>query len=366
MNSGASKRDGKVLLLGPVPPPYGGQSVLVESILQSRLKDRFGIIPLDCSHDLPGGVKRVWLSLKFSILLIRILLSRPGLRILHIHTSAGKAFFEKSFFAAIGRLFGKKIILHVHGGKSAEFWALAGAVKRRLIRYLLSLYDTLIVLSPAGRELYKDIIGFPGRVNVLPNAIRAERFEPAAKGRDRVTALFVGHLKPEKGLLDLFAALQVLPSSVMERLEVRIVGAADTRNNTGQVAGIYSAADLSTVRFVGLKTGAAKWREYADADIFLLPSHTEDMPITVLEAMSCGLPVLATSVGSIPELIREGENGFLVPPHAPKLIAERIVRLFHDEALRKRMGIANRRKAELEFGFGLFENRLGAIYESLL
>ncbi len=78
---------------------------------------------------------------------------------------------------------------------------------------------------------------------------------------------------------------------------------------------MFAAAELPNIEFLGTLVGEEKWRQFSSADIFVLPSHTEDMPVSILEAMAVGLPVIATEVGSIPEVIDHGVSGFLVKPH---------------------------------------------------
>jgi glycosyltransferase involved in cell wall biosynthesis len=84
--------------------------------------------------------------------------------------------------------------------------------------------------------------------------------------------------------------------------------------------------------------------EYRAADVFVLPSYAEGFPNSVLEAMSVGLPVIATSVGGVPEIVQNGVTGIVVPPRSSDALAEAIKRLIGDEAARKAMGAAAREK----------------------
>ena len=103
-----------------------------------------------------------------------------------------------------------------------------------------------------------------------------------------------------------------------------------------------------------------------DFDVFVLASRHEGLPLTILEAMSSGLPVVATDVGSVGETVENGVNGFLVPPDRPKAIAEALDRLLRDSALRLRMGEAGRRRAVAEFSMAEAVRKHAALYMEIL
>jgi glycosyltransferase involved in cell wall biosynthesis len=90
------------------------------------------------------------------------------------------------------------------------------------------------------------------------------------------------------------------------------------------------------------------------------------MPISILEAMACGLPVIATSVGSIPEVIEDNVNGYLVAPHQPATLAAKMAQLVRDDDLRRIMGSANRDKVRRGYSFEEYERKLENIYLALL
>src|SRR5262249_29475770 len=100
-------------------------------------------------------------------------------------------------------------------------------------------------------------------------------------------------------------------------------------------------------------------------DVFALSSLSEGMPITVLEAMSASLPVVATQVRANPELVREVATGFLVEPRADEAMAERLSRLFVDRSLARRLGTAGRRKVERNYSLDIMLRRYGELYLSL-
>ena len=355
-----------ILLVGPLPPPYGGQSVLVNDILGSMVAKRYPIIPFDVAHYHPHLAGRLSLSIYFTFRLIYQLLMCPSIRVLHVHTSAGIAFFEKSLFVLIGRLFSKRVLLHVHGGRFREFWESAGTVKRCLIRGLINCNHALIVLSPGMREYFLKTIASQTVLYLLPNAVKVEAPAEVLPIDGKIIFLYVGHLKAEKGLLDLCEAFHSLPNALAARCELRIMGVGDTPQNEKLVREAFLSAKLPNVVFLGLKVGSEKWSDFIASDVFLLPSYSEDLPLTLLEAMAVGLPVIVTSVGAIPEVVKEGENGFLIPPGSPDILAEKIISMVDNPEMRKAFGTANRIKIEREHSFAKYEQELAVIYETLM
>lgn len=106
-------------------------------------------------------------------------------------------------------------------------------------------------------------------------------------------------------------------------------------------------------------------RQLASLDVFVLPSGWEAFPISVLEAMSCGVPVVATDVGGTSEAVAEGETGLLCPSGDPAALADRVARLLADPDARERMGRAARERYEREFRADLMVERTAAVYDEL-
>jgi glycosyltransferase involved in cell wall biosynthesis len=103
----------------------------------------------------------------------------------------------------------------------------------------------------------------------------------------------------------------------------------------------------------------------ATADIFVLPSHNEGLPVAILEAMGAGLPVVTTPVGAIPELVIDGETGILAPPGSSSALADALARLVNDPKLRSRLGSNGRNRVETHFRIEVVADRFVSIYRAL-
>jgi glycosyltransferase involved in cell wall biosynthesis len=120
------------------------------------------------------------------------------------------------------------------------------------------------------------------------------------------------------------------------------------------------------VIFCGWVRGQKKIDEIKNADVFILPSYREGLPVSILEAMSAGLPIVSTNVGGIPNIIKDGINGFLFKPGDLEAITDRIIKLSRDEVLRLKMGEKNVVKANKMFDVDIVIKQLCQIYKELL
>jgi glycosyltransferase involved in cell wall biosynthesis len=202
----------------------------------------------------------------------------------------------------------------------------------------------------------------PRRLKVIPNFIDPDAYpeitpERRAVARARLgldpDALVIGSVAdilPGKRPSDLALAarplLQAGAQLVIAGAELDAAEAARTR----------AAAEGLDVRLVGRRTDIPEL--LPGFDIFALASDREEMPMSILEAMATGLPVVAIDVGGIPEMVIEGETGFLVPARDTAAFGERLGRLAHDPELRQRMGGAGRARAQAEFGRGPMIERI--------
>jgi glycosyltransferase involved in cell wall biosynthesis len=179
----------------------------------------------------------------------------------------------------------------------------------------------------------------PRRVSVLPNPAPALPSLPSRDelrselGLDGHVLAFAGRLGPQKALAVALDALAQLP-------EVTLVIAGDGPERSALERHARKLGLDGRARFLGRLERSAVLRLFRAADASLLSSSWENFPHTVVEALAVGTPVIATSVGGVPEVVREGENGLLVPPRDPEALAETIRRFFADDQLRRRLSDA--------------------------
>jgi sugar transferase (PEP-CTERM/EpsH1 system associated) len=216
-----------------------------------------------------------------------------------------------------------------------------------LERMAIPFVDHFAAVSKEVREAAARFGRLPAkRSSVICNGADMQRFHPGDRERraGKAALICVARLSPEKRHDVLLAAVRRLLDSGLA-LELSVVGDGPMRPALEkQIAELRLEG---AVRLLGMRDDVADLLRAAD--LFVMPSATEGMPITVIEAMACALPIVATAVGGFLELVKDGENGFLVPVGDADALAQALARLIQDRDLLRRIGAANRRVAEEKF-----------------
>jgi L-malate glycosyltransferase len=225
-------------------------------------------------------------------------------------------------------------------GYSERFTVLY-AILRPIVR-LVWHCSFLVISNSTGLRDLAHVTDPKRAILVIPNGVDTGQFIPSNNriSDGIVRILVVSRLTPRKGMRFLIRAMASLPESA----RLIIVGGGGERANLESVAAESGVTDR--VEFRGLIPHDDLPEIYRECDIFCLPSLNEGMSNTVLEAIASGLPIVATVTGGTEELVQDGENGFFVKKESPEDLADKLGRLIADPALRTRMGVASRTKAE--------------------
>src|SRR3989344_3454156 len=178
----------------------------------------------------------------------------------------------------------------------------------------------------------------------IPNGVETGRFVPIDRpANPKVKILFIGRLIPRKGFDRVVHALPKVRELAQVPFEVEVVGTGKYRQELDELGEQLGVSDL--IRYVGMVPYDQLEKSYQYADVFVLMSLSEGMPSVILEAMGCGLPIIASDVGGNNEIVHEGENGYLIIGDDVHLLADRIVNLLEDAQLRQQMGAKSRELA---------------------
>jgi len=209
-------------------------------------------------------------------------------------------------------------------------------------KYLWRLSSLIVCNAEASKRMLMERFGAEeGGVAVIPNGVDTDFFCPPPGPRAPYpTVVYVGRMVEEKDPLNLVEAFRLTAQEIPEA-RFRIVGNGHLKSRVTQTVHDCQLESRITLCPATTDVRSHLW----DAWIFALGSASESSPNVVIEAMAAGLPVVATRVGGIPELVREGETGLMVEPRNPPALARALTGLLNDEQLRRSMGIKARETA---------------------
>ncbi|HXJ19306.1 MAG TPA: N-acetyl-alpha-D-glucosaminyl L-malate synthase BshA [Polyangia bacterium] len=289
---------------------------------------------------------------------------RDGLDVVHAHYAiphAASAVLARAVLAADPGGAVPRLVTTLHGtditlvGSDPSFLPLT--------RFSITASDAVTTPSAWLAGATFERLGVPAsvQIDVVPNFVDGQRFRPGEpSGRAVPVLVHVSNFRPVKRVGDVLAVFEAIRAGRPARL--RLVGnGPDRAALEAQVASRGLSAD---VEFLGERIDLPA--VLRGADLFLLPSETESFGLVALEAMACGLPVVASAVGGLPEVIADGETGFLCPMGDVGAMAAAARRVLDDPSVRARLGAAARRRAETMFRMEPAVDRYVDIYRRVL
>lgn len=356
----------RVLMLGPLPPPTGGMASVVSNLRGSTLRDLCRLTVLNTGKTTSDNRRMVEGILAQMRLMIKLANSIrcEDPEFIHIHTCSGFTFWRDCIHMLLGRLLGCRIIWHIHGGYFDRFIGGLGPIRKLILRRCLETAASVIVLSQEWKRKLQSAAP-KTRWCIVPNGVNVPQRVNQTRN-DRTRFLFLGNLGREKGIYDLIDATVKAQSRGFEGV-VEVAGGETMPGEKSKVEQtIQEFGCQNRILLLGMISGEQKTRVLEEADCLLLPSHGEGLPIAILEGMAYGLPIIATKVGAIPEVITDGKEGFLISPYDVEALADRLLRIEHDSDLRREMGQAARRRIELCYSLTGMVDRLVNIYREVL
>jgi len=297
------------------------------------------------------------LPLRLAMFLFKCLFR--NIDVCHINLSTGGSTIRKMMFSYICRLFRVPYVLHLHGGLYPEFFRRQPRFYRRLIRSLYLSADRVIVLGSVWRHFVVDQIGVdPAKVEILPNAVAGPRQLSWSRKRSPPQILFLGRLIEEKGIVELVEALS--SREMRQKRWTAILG------GDGEIVRyrrrVMELGLSDRVSLPGWMDTEAVNEALTTSSIFVLPSHFENLPLSMLEAMAYGLCPVVTPVGSVEEVIRNGKNGIVVPMGCADRIASELVQLLENPDRLRELGKAARTDFLENYDARLYRKKLETIY----
>ena len=292
--------------------------------------------------------------------LVFLIRFRKEYDLIHCHHLQG---FHSLIAVLMKGLLNKKVIIKVAGGgERGDIYAIKARKLGWLYLRLLKRADRIIAVS---REITSQLRenGFhPSIIQEIPNGVDTCQFTPGESplpSSERLI-LYVGRLDPLKGLDDLIRAFRKVHERYPEARLV-LVGEGEVESNLMHLARELKISDQ--VSFEGLQEDVKSY--FGKSEIFAFPSLTEGLSNVLLEAMACGLPVVATRIGGNMELVEHGVNGILINPGDPEGLSEAIITLLADPEQSRQMGREGRKRVDERYSLDKVAGEYLMLYRQL-
>ena len=347
-----------IVMLGTSFDTMGGISAVFNEYRRAGLFERFPILYLatHADGDMLGKLRMcasAWARHAGMLLGKKVAL-------VHVHVASDASFWRKSLFLFPTYLCGVPTIVHLHGAEFSRFYERdCGPAARWVVRRVFERADRVVVLSDAWQDWLSQVVR-GAHIRSINNPVQVPPLAGFTQ-REPATVLCLGRLGKRKGTYDLLHAVsRLLPRH--PGLTLLLGGDGEQEQVRAEAERLGMSARVEVLGWVGPEHKAALLRRAA---LYALPSYAEGLPMSVLEAMAAGLPIVSTPVGGIPEIIDDGIEGMLVEPGDVAALANAIDVLLRDAERRRQMGVAAYRRAESTFSAARIVPRIEGLYREL-
>jgi len=368
----ADKKSQKILFLVQLPPPIHGSSVINKSIKDSKIinshfETRYvDISPAKNMTDI-GKFSLSKVSLTFRIFFRAIsayIKFKPNLVYLTL-SPHGLAFYKDSFLSLVLKALGAKMVFHMHG-KGIVSSASKSFLKRNFYQAVFRRVS-VITLSPL---LNSDIFGIADMrmpINSVANGINSQKLKKDSVQSDIVVFGFLSNFVPSKGLETIIHAATDLHREGYTNIECKFIGGFRSLDYEDHIRKMVAESPDVRFCFTGPLFGEEKIKELSNGDVFVYPTENDCFPLVVLEAMSLGLPVIASDQGALPEIIDHGITGEILKSNSPSELAAVMKKFIDDKNYRLELGANGKEKFLKKYTQEKFEkNLINALKEIVL
>jgi len=362
-----------VLLVSALPPPWGGVSSLTEVMMRRGLPFPYEyrivdttIWPRRLFEPTPISVGEVKRILE---ILVKCFceLAFQKIKIMHFNFTPTRLSLPRDFLIVyLSGLFRVPVVIQIHGDlASIDFKGWIG-IRRKLLSGIIKRSNCVLVLNKSTSEYISQFV--QNAVTLyLPNFVESVELIPRKSGKiefrhqQLMKVIFVGGVTPAKGIWELLHA--ILRTTGIDLL---VVG-QPVKDIKKEIEDFVKQNGINErVRIMGAKDREEVFELMMHSDVFCLPSYKEGLPISILEAMICEMPIVATAVGGIPDVVDEQLGGYLVPPRDVDALISALERIRDNPTIRIEMGKYNRKKAIENYEYSNVISMLTNVYSELL
>ncbi|EPY2308998.1 glycosyltransferase family 4 protein [Clostridium sporogenes] len=343
-----------ICMIGPNINLNGGIATVIKQYMNSDIRNKYNLIAVSSygNRRIKEFIKGIYKYKKF--------LSEGKVDLVHIHTASRGSFYRKSLFIDITPK-NIPIVLHIHGGGFIEFYDKSPFFIQTRIKKIMKRAFKIVVLS---KNFKMDLINRfnleKDKICIIYNGININEKHIDFHNK-KLQILYMGKLNESKGIYDL---LKIIPNIYSKYPKVKFIiagnGEIDRVKHIVRVTNIEKCTHI-----VGWIDGKIKDKYLHESSILVMPSHFEAFGISIIEAMKCGLAIVANEVGGIPDIINHDVNGKLVQSGNLKQLEEALGEYIKNEKLTKKIGLMNSEMVK-KFDITNSIRQIQEIYEELL
>ncbi|MBG9934459.1 hypothetical protein ABD94_25035 [Bacillus aryabhattai] len=340
----------------------GGMTTVVESFLQHKFEEGITLKYIPTHIETKNNLYKKLFFLRGLVQIINEL-TFGKVEIIHMHMSERGSFSRKYIIFKLSKLFNKKVITHTHGAEFEEFYNQSDEQLKGKINKLLKESDTVITLGESWNNIIKRIEN-ESNTFILRNSVPIPVQQNELNDK-KIKILFLAVLIKRKGILDLIeASKKIIKELEAKNKQVEFIIAGDGELESSSKSLAEKLGVSKYFRFVGWVNNEQKQELLKESDVFVLPSYNEGLPLSILEAISYGIPVISTNVGSINEAVKNEKNGYLINPGDKEKLADFTIKLI-TECNFKHMGQASRKVAVDLFDINSYFKMVENLYLTL-
>ncbi|MFF2877747.1 glycosyltransferase family 4 protein [Gottfriedia sp. NPDC057991] len=349
----------KIIMIGSHLRTTGGITRVIKNYLQGGLGDKVDLEFFPTYYGSNHIINILYFIKQYLKLYFNLVLFKKKYDIAHIHMSYRGSFIRKKYIIRLLNRLNIKIILHMHGSEFKDFFNESTDNQKKEIKDTLNKATIILALGEQWKKYYQTIS--KAHVISLDNAVFPKINNTLPEEKVYITTM--GVLSNRKGTYDLIETALKIKGKIDPKYKFLIAGDGEVEKVKSKVKEL-NLEDLFIIP--GWISDQEKIDEiYRKSIIYVLPSYNEGMPMSILEAMSYGLPIISTNVGSISSVVEE-DNGFIINPGDTEILVNLLIDLLNDQSKIKLFEENNRNKISEKYNVYVSLDKIVSLYKSIL
>lgn len=358
----------RILICGILPPPNFGHSMMYHMLMNSSFVNEFDITFLNMSFWSYGKHKKVTIDkllklVKYYVQFVWLVITKRPEVVLYNMSFYKMPFLKDFIFCLTGKILGVPFVIHDMGQYLKELYDHSSWIGKKLVKWYTKHASASIIMGEKVRPVYEGFMP-PEKLFIVPGCVEDTKDldVPVWKRKDdEVRVLYFSFMSESKGI---YTAFNAVSKVVSENSKVQFIFAGPIESD--QVRGCLD--DLmktfpNNVRYLGYIEGKEKRTEcFRNSDIFIFPTHRDVFGLVLLHAMAEGVPIVASREGTIPEIINDGESGFLFEKEDDGALCANIMRLVKESSLRGEFSIKGRERFQEYYTSDKYGERMVEVF----